>query len=299
MLAFPSDATLARSLLRQAVARDTFPGLPRPSAPVLIAIAPDARRFRRWIGPDVPEWGAAVAFPASQRIVVQGSAAGAAAGDPTVTLRHELAHLALREHLGFAAPRWFDEGYASVAAGEGRRGDVLAANVALMLSPLPGFDRLSRWFLGGATQAQAAYALAHLAVEEHARLDAGRGLALFLDYWRETGSYERAVRRAYGVTSADVEAGWQRRVRLRYGVLAFLSDAAFAGVVIALLVGPVWWMRRQRTRRRLLALRAADREAERRARELEALLAAELVAAVGARDDASGPRGDEPPPGGG
>src|SRR5262249_44099861 len=43
---FPPDAVLARSLVERALATDTFPGLPRPQQHVLIAVAPDERRFR-------------------------------------------------------------------------------------------------------------------------------------------------------------------------------------------------------------------------------------------------------------
>nr|MCU0616711.1 hypothetical protein [Gemmatimonadaceae bacterium] len=93
VVAFPSEARLARALLDAAQARDTFPGLPRPRASVLIAVAPDEERFRAWAGPSAPAWGAAVAFPTRQRIVMQGQRAGSDAGSPTVTLRHELAHL--------------------------------------------------------------------------------------------------------------------------------------------------------------------------------------------------------------
>jgi len=75
-------------------AQDTFPGLPRPRERVLIAIAPDAARFRELVGPNAPEWGAAIAMPDERRIVMQGSGAGSDAGDPRVVLRHELAHLA-------------------------------------------------------------------------------------------------------------------------------------------------------------------------------------------------------------
>ena len=67
-------------------------------------------------------------------------------------LRHELAHLALHERLGDLPPRWFDEGYASVAAREWRRDDVLAANVALALRGTPSLDQLDESFsrrLGG------------------------------------------------------------------------------------------------------------------------------------------------------
>ena len=79
----PERANASRaSLLDRAVANDTFPGLPRPTQHVLIAIAPDERRFREWVGPGAPEWGAAVAFPESRRIVMQGRSARRRRGRP-------------------------------------------------------------------------------------------------------------------------------------------------------------------------------------------------------------------------
>src|SRR5690606_1442365 len=39
VIAFPGDERLARSLLAQASASDSFPGMPRPTAPVVIAVA--------------------------------------------------------------------------------------------------------------------------------------------------------------------------------------------------------------------------------------------------------------------
>ncbi|MBA3338876.1 MAG: hypothetical protein H0W68_13210, partial [Gemmatimonadaceae bacterium] len=143
---FPADDQLAHALLRSAGASDSFPWLPRPRQRVLIAIAPDAARFRAWAGTDAPEWGAALAFPESRRIVMRGRGANAEAGDPREVLRHELAHLALHERLGSKPPRWFDEGYASVSAHEWRRDDVLAANVALALRGSPSLDKLDRGF---------------------------------------------------------------------------------------------------------------------------------------------------------
>ena len=132
VFAFPAEARLARTLLAAAQAHDSFPGLPRLGARVSVSLAPDERRFREWVGAGAPEWGAAIAFPAEQRIIMQGRDAGADAGDPLVTLRHELAHLALREVLGSSVPRWFDEGYASYAAGEWGRDQVLATSFGLV-----------------------------------------------------------------------------------------------------------------------------------------------------------------------
>lgn len=277
---YPSEQTLAQSLVSLAIANDTFPGLPRPTQRVLLAIAPDKRRFREWVGPRAPEWGAAVAFPDSRRIVMQGRSAGADAGDPRAVLRHELAHLALHEYLDDLAPRWFDEGYATYAARETGRDDALAANVALAIKGAPTFDQLDSEFAQGATTAQTAYALAYGAVDQLASLDTAHGLSRFFEAWRTQGTMERAVRSTYGITMAEFEQRWQRQTRRRYGGLALIGDVTLGGLLLLLIILPLYLARVQRDRRRMAALIAADRAAEIAAQRsaLEALL-----------------RGDEPP----
>lgn len=285
VVAHAVDRRLARSLLESATAADTFPGLPRPAARVTIMVAPDQRRFREWIGPAAPEWGAAIAFPDQQRIVMQGRSAGSDAGDPLVVLRHELAHLALHERLGHLPPRWFDEGYASASAGEWSREDVLAANVALVTRGLPSLAALDSAFYGGAARADVAYALAHRAVVELAALDPQRGLTLFFRYWAETKSLDRAVRSAYGITLSGFEQHWRTRTRRRYGGLAIFADLGLSAAVLLAVTIPLWFMRRRRNRRRMASLIAQDLAAE-RAREAEAL--AEMLRGE------SGPPNSEP-----
>lgn len=273
-VAFPRDAALARSLLAEALRRDTFPGLARPKAHARILITPDALHFHEAIGPSAPEWGAAIATPENGRIVMQGSRASSAAGDPRETLRHELAHLALHEALGDLPPRWFDEGYASYAAGELARDDVLATNVALAFTGIPPLDSLDALFQGGESRAQTGYALARQAVAGIAALDRERGLSLFFQYWRETRSLDQALRRAYGVTEAAFEVQWRESTRRRYGALALLADVSFGALLFLAVLGPLWALRRQRDRRRLALMIAADDLQERREREdvLQALL---------------------------
>jgi hypothetical protein len=248
--------------------------LPRPRERALITIAPDARRFREWVGPGAPEWGAAIAIPDEQRIVMQGGNAGSDAGNPIQVLRHELAHLALHEFLGDLPPRWFDEGYASYSAGEWGRGEVLETNIALALHGVPPLDSLDVGFTGGAERAGAAYALAYRAVAELAALDSERGLALFLRYWRETGSMDRAMRAAYGITEDAFDQRWRSRTMRSYGALALLANASVAFGLMGLIILPLYLVRLRRKRRRLAALLSADEAAERAAREsaLEALL---------------------------
>ena len=274
VVAFPADEQMAKSLLAAATERDTFPGLPRPSQRVVIAIAPDRRRFREWIGPSAPEWGAAVAFPESSRIVMQGRSAGSKAGDPIEVLRHELAHLALHEAMGELPPRWFDEGYASYAANEVARDAILGANLALLFRGMPSLDSLDTGFQGGSLRAEGSYALAYRAVAELAARDTERGLTLFFRYWKESGRLDLAIRRAYGITQAQFEAIWQSRTRRRYGGLALFADLSIAAVLTLFIVMPFYVIRRRRDRLRMAALVRADEEAERReaATAIEALL---------------------------
>jgi hypothetical protein len=274
------DERLARSLLAAAQARDTFPGLPRPRAHVLIAIAPDMARFRAWVGPHAPEWGAAIAFPDEQRLVMQGSTASADAGDPLVVLRHELAHLALHEHMDRLPSRWFDEGYASVAAGEFTREQVFETSIGMVWRTLPSLEALEDGFRRGGMEASWSYAMAHRIVSELSALGGARGLDNFFAYWKATGSFEKGVREAYGITGEAFEKHWQQQTRRRYGALAVVSNVSAAVGLFAILLVPLFISKRRRDRRRLEAMRLVDaqQEAAARASALQALLDAAALA---------------------
>ena len=261
------DSVLAARMLASATRNDTFPGLPRPAASVRIDVAPNEEAFRALIGPSAPEWGAAVAFPRSQRIVMQGRFVGAEVGDPLEILRHEVAHLALHEYLGDLPPRWFDEGYASYAAGEWDREETLTTNFALVLRGVPTFEALEEGFYAGAQQATGAYALAYRAVAELAALDRERGLALFFERWRETGSMDSAMRSSYAVTFDGFEKLWQTRTRRRFGALALVTDLAIVGVGVLAVLVPLRQAQKRRRRQRLELLRESERAAERARRE--------------------------------
>jgi hypothetical protein len=268
---YPSEARLARTIAGLVIGADSFPGIPRPTAKILIALAPDEARFREWVGPFAPEWGAAVAFPGSNRIIMQGSSAGADAGDPLETFRHELAHLALHEAMGDLPPRWFSEGYASWAAHEWNREDVLATNLGLAWRGMPTLEQLDDRFQHGSTSAQEAYALAYRAVADLAELGGERGLAPLFEKWKEQRSLEKAIRLTYGITLKDFEQRWQSRTKRRYGALALFSNLALGGVLVSLVLLPLYLARRRRDRARLAAMVVADAKAEAAARAADPL----------------------------
>ena len=269
------DTRLARALLTSAALRDSFPGLPRPQRAVLIEIAPDARTFVQRAGPAAPEWGAAVAIPEQQRVVMQGGRAGSDAGDPMVALRHELAHLALHEVMGQLPPRWFDEGYASYAANEWTRDRAFETSLGMVWHTLPSRDALEEGFAGGAARAEWSYAVAYRVVSELAQLDTLNRLDNFFRDWKLSGSFEAGLRSAFGITGVQFDRHWQQRTRQRYGALAVVANLSLVGGAFALLLGPLFWMRRRRDRRRLEAMRLADarQEAALEASALTALMA--------------------------
>ncbi len=285
VLHYPDETRLAESMLRAAVANDSFVGLPRLRDTVRIALAPDAARFAAWVGGGAPEWGAAFAFPDERLVVMQGRDAPGA-GDPLQTLRHELAHIALAEALG-RVPRWFDEGYASYVAREWSREEVLTTSVGLVWRGVPTLAGLDSGFHAGADAASRTYALSHRAVAELASLDPERPLELLFANWRETGRFSTALRQAHGMSESDFERRFKRSVRRQYGVLAIGADLSLIAVVLVLLLGPLWWRKRRELQERLRRMRAA--EAAQDARERESALAALLG------EGRSGPNAAPPP----
>jgi hypothetical protein len=277
LVASKMDERLARALLAAAAARDSYPDLPRSARAVLIALAVDQAQFDEWVGPGAPEWGDAIALPDLGRIVMRGRSLNRSPDDPRRVLRHELAHLALHDALGALPPRWFDEGYAAWTAGEWGRDEVLATNLALVLRGMPRLDALDGYFTGGKTRAEQGYALAQRAVADLAALDPERGLTLLFQYWRQTGAFDPAIRKAYGITADAFEARWRSNTRRRFGGLALFADVTVGALVLLVFIGPLWVIRRQRDKRRLEAMRAADAVQDaREAQEQESALAALL-----------------------
>ena len=250
-------------------------------------IAPDAAVFREWAGQSSLPWTAALAFVEQHRIVVQGHTAASDAGDPLQVLRHELAHVALYDYLGTLPPRWFDEGYASYAAGEERTQGFLSVNVAMVFRGMPSLAALDTMLTGRrTTEARAAYALALRAVGDLASIDRERGLGPFFAAWRERRSFDLATRRAFTLTAADFESGWQQRTRWRFAFLAVAADGALGTLVLLLLLAPAWRSRRARQRARLDELRRREAITEQSSRS--AALDA-LMAAIGQSDTRSAP----------
>jgi len=195
----------------------------------------------------IPEWGVGVAFPASSTIVLMLT------GDVRRTLLHEMGHLALH-NIVERVPTWFDEGYASRAAGEWNRLGALRVNWALMAGAVPTFGQVNRDIRAGAAHAETAYALATAAVLLLERLGGERGLEPLLANLAEIQDLDRALRATHQLTLGQFEVLWQRDLRKRYGWVLFFGSLTVFWTCLAIVLLSLWGVRRRRDGERRAAL---------------------------------------------
>jgi len=248
-VARPSEAALATGLAEVADRPIDWPGLgPQDLGAIRLFVAADSHDFSALTRGRLPGWGAGAAFPGGHTIVLRADA-----GDVTGTLRHELAHLALHQAVRGRVPLWFDEGYATVAAGQWDLFDRLGINLAVARGAIPGLRDLDGELRASRVSADAAYALAASAVLELARRNpTGTLTPLFVRLESGVG-FDDAVLATTGLTTDRFDEAWRRGVRTRFGLVAWtLGAGIWMGMAVLLLVG--YEARRRRDRPRRLAL---------------------------------------------
>ena len=249
VVAWPAELPLAIELGELADGPARWPGLGRRDPdPLRIIVVPDSRKLAELSGGRAPAWGAAVALPATRTILLRADA-----GDLPETLRHELAHLALREAVRVRLPRWFDEGYASYAAGEWNRLDALTINLAVARGAVPELSALDDALRGNAPAAAVSYALAMSAVIDLARRNPTGTLDPLIGLLEQGESFETAVRRTTGLNAARFAAEWRRGIRRRFGFVTWMAaGGAWALIAIVVLVAARYRRIADRPRRQAL-----------------------------------------------
>lgn len=258
----PRHAALAREVLAVARRPLPLPGFGLAAAPesTTVVLAADMRQWNAATGGLAPEWAGGVAFPRERLIVLPIFPSAAVRPSETGTvLRHELAHLLVRRNLPGDIPRWFDEGYAELAAGSWDVESAWTLRVAFLTGRAPRLDSLALRWPRASADARLAYLLSATAVEHLRRRTGDDGFALLLANWRREGSLERAVRTTWGMTMGQLEDEWRADVRRRYGWLLALGNVALVWLVATVLVLLAWIPRRRRNRARIAAMRAEER----------------------------------------
>jgi hypothetical protein len=259
----PRHAPLAREVLAAARRPFLLPGLGTAAAPesTVIVLAADPAQWRAATGGRAPEWAGGVAFPDRRLIVLPIFPSAAVRPSETgVVLRHELAHVLLHHHLPDAEiPRWFQEGFAEIAAGSWDVDSAWQLRWAFLTGAAPRLDSLALRWPRGADDARMAYLISATAVEHMRRRTGDEGFALLLRTWRREGSLEAAVRRTWGMTMGQLEDEWRVAVGRRYGWLLTVANVTVVWFAATLLVLLAWIPRRRRNRAKLAAMDAEER----------------------------------------
>lgn len=241
-------------LARAALPRDTFH----------VVVAPTEDSFRELTGGRSPEWGLAIAFPSLRRVVVRSPRlTGGSGADPAIVLRHELNHLWLDVGTGGgdAVPRWFNEGFAALYAGEWRWVAPLRLAWGRWTGSLPPLPSLERSFPERPAP-ELAYIESMAAVRSLRDRSGERGMADLLARVRDGRTFDAALRETYGLTLAQFYASWEAELDDSYGWALALSDQRAPWVLLALAVVVFTLFRR----------RALKREIARRKRREDAVL---------------------------
>lgn len=239
----------------------------------LASVAPEGR--------GAPGYAIGVAYP-DLGIISVATRRGAAVEDPSATLRHELAHIALGAALGNRAPHWLHEGFAYQHSAEWSwdRTETLAG-MAWMGGIIP-IEELDRNFSGEEIPAQRAYAesydfvgyLSRRGRWEDREDDGDRyPFRRFLTLVGHGSDLDAAATRAFGKPLGALFDEWRDDLSKRY-MLAPIGLMGLALWVACALLLALAWLRKRRINRRRLG--EWERQ-ERREDEVEARLRPVIV----------------------
>ncbi len=221
-----------------------------------------------------PIWAGGVAFPHLNVLLID--AAVMRREDARQVIVHELAHLALGRMGRGDWPRWFQEGFAMLVAGEwsvSRYAAMYRATVGEAAIPL---SALTDGWPERHSEVEIAYALS-LSFVAHLHEKGGDAtFRAFIGKVAEGTAFEEAFDAVYGVTLAAEETDWRASLTDRYTWLPLLTGTGTLWALITMLFLLAYARSRRRKRERILLM-----ELEEKAREeaLRLAAAAQLQAA--------------------
>ena len=187
-----SAVVLARNELRK-ILGDTLHYRPK------IYIEKNLEDFSRRIGSAMPDWGAAVAMPYRQMIVVKSPAHFRLGKSLYELIKHEYAHLALEDRLHHVEPpRWLNEGLAMYVAYEWGWGNNISLSQAVLFGsivPLREIEKLNRFPSG---RAQIAYAQSYIAIKYLLEQYGTESFNILLDNLKDGKSIDTALMASIG-----------------------------------------------------------------------------------------------------
>ncbi|HLM45494.1 MAG TPA: hypothetical protein VK458_16595 [Myxococcaceae bacterium] len=257
-----------------------------------------------------PGWAVALAYPAHSIILL--NALTMASPEGQVTLRHELAHVALGQ-LGKRWPRWFQEGFAQNVTGENFSATHYAALFrAVTQEKVFRFEHLYDAWPDMPSDVEIAYAQSAAFVSWLSARHGSAGMGRLVDEVSKDQPFEQAFGKAFQSSLWVEELAWREGLAARYGWLPLTTSTSVLWLGATGLVVAAYLRRRQQKAAKLeemaqqdaveeAAMRAAlEAELAQQQQELVPVVPTEEVVVVNGTDPAppewyepSAPRGAE------
>ncbi len=202
-----------------------------------IYIEDTPEEFRQRIGSAVPDWGAAVALPYKQMIVVKSPAHFRLGKPLSELIKHEYAHLALEDRLRHVEPpRWLNEGLAMYIAFEWGWSSNVSLSQAVVLGsivPLIEIEKMNRFSEG---RAQIAYAQSYMAVKYLLDQYGFESFNILLDRIRDRQSMDDAMMAAIGSNYNGFEKEYLDYLKSRFNLFTIFIDMTYLWLFLAIVV---------------------------------------------------------------
>jgi len=200
-------------------------GLKVAFIPTILLIS-DTQAFRKMAGSD---FVVAFAVPEEKLMVIDHSRMTLSPFSLGTTMKHELCHLLLHQHLeGRRIPRWFEEGIAQwVSEGIGEMiidykrpllNEAVLAGKVIPMRALSGFfpaDRESLSLAYEQSRSFVSYMVDRYGLES---------IHNILEALREDNTWEEAVWGALGISFLDMENGWRNDLKKRLTWFTYLAN---------------------------------------------------------------------------
>ncbi len=223
-------------------------------------------------GGEPPGWAVALAYPAHRIVLLNAQTLAEPEG--MVTLRHELAHVALGQ-LAPRWPRWFQEGLAQNLTGE----HYSMAHYTTLFSAVTQekifrFEHLEEDWPDRPVDVELAYAQSAAFVAWLAARQGPEGMGRLVDEVATGQPFEQAFGKAFHSSLWVEELAWRDGLAARYGWLPLTTSSSLVWLGATGLVVAAWVRRRQQKEARFAEMEAQEAaEAEELRRALEAELA--------------------------
>jgi hypothetical protein len=242
----------ALDLVRQEIRNDlgiTF------TKPVEVVLAGGRKEFSEYAGKDIPGWALAIAHTKQRGIVVDMSLTTTSLENSlTLTLEHELVHLALGEvehETGRDFPSWFHEGVAVRLSGGRHFSSRKAFELAAEHGSLIPLKRITEGFPSQAADAELAYLEAEDFVNYLAAKCPDHRLVDVIAHIRQGQTLAQAIETTTGASVDSLEKDWRDSYKSGHPWLRTLWHAITLFGMIAVLVIIIYLIITWRKRRKL------------------------------------------------